>query len=389
MSEIKDGKDIKVIAFYLPQFHAIPENDKAYGKGFVEWTNTRKAKPLYEGHYQPRIPLKRNYYNLLDNSVMEWQSILAQKYSIWGFCYYHYWFKNGKKLLEKPIEAMLDNKNVTSPFCLCWANENWSKRWDGGNNEIIVEQDYGDIEDWELHLQYLINFFKDPRYITIDGNPLLVIYKPQIIPKIDKMLRYWKKRIKQFGFNGIAFAVQYPEYYVQGYKRKRFDYFIEFEPQFIRDWIASENNHNLKHKIKKYFNTIGLERIVNIIKKSNHYGKAPVKNELTLRNYDDDWQRIIEYKSKESNFLYGAFVDWDNTPRNKNGLSYYGVTPNKFYSYFNQQIKKIIESNSPNVIFINAWNEWAEGAYLEPDEKYEYSFLKAVQQAVKNYKLEG
>ena len=134
----------KVIAFYLPQYHTIPENDASYGKGFTEWTNVKKASPLFKNHNQPRVPEKNNYYNLLDTEVMIGQAELAKKYGIYGFCYYHYWFKNGKKLLEKPLEAMLKDKRVDIPFMLCWANENWTRKWDGGNNEIIVEQDYGD-----------------------------------------------------------------------------------------------------------------------------------------------------------------------------------------------------------------------------------------------------
>lgn len=150
----------KIIALYLPQFHTIPENDKWWGNGFTEWTNTRKAKPLFKGHYQPKTPLNENYYDLSDVTVMEKQAELAKKYGVYGFCYYHYWFKNGKKLLEKPIENMLSDKKVKIPFCLCWANENWSRNWNGGNREILMEQDYGNKKDWDKHFEYLLNFLK-------------------------------------------------------------------------------------------------------------------------------------------------------------------------------------------------------------------------------------
>lgn len=171
----------KVVAFYLPQYHPIPENDKAYGKNFTEWVNVKKALPLFENHNQPRIPLENNYYSLLDENTMIEQSKLAKSYGIYGFCYYHYWFKNGKKLLEKPLEMMLNTKEIDIPFMLCWANENWTKHWDGGNNEIIVEQDYGDYDDLINHIDYLCRFFRDKRYIKIDDKPVLVIYKPEII----------------------------------------------------------------------------------------------------------------------------------------------------------------------------------------------------------------
>ena len=159
MAEIMDGNGLKVIAFYLPQFHSIPENDQWWGQGFTEWTNVKKALPLFEGHNQPRIPLNKNYYDLMDDEVKISQAKLAKKYGIFGFCYYHYWFKNGEKLLEKPAEQMLQNKDVDLPFCFSWANENWSRNWDGGNQEIIKEQDYGDKSDWEKHFQYFLPFF--------------------------------------------------------------------------------------------------------------------------------------------------------------------------------------------------------------------------------------
>mgnify|MGYP000647609887 FL=1 len=148
-------------------------------KGFTEWVNTKKATPLFEGHYQPKVPLNENYYNLLDDNVKIWQADLAKKYGVFGFCYYHYWFKDGKKLLEKPLEQMLKNKDVNIPFCMSWANENWSKRWDGGNQEIIAEQDYGTEDDWKKHLLYMVQFFKDERYITLNGDPVFLFINPK------------------------------------------------------------------------------------------------------------------------------------------------------------------------------------------------------------------
>ncbi|MCD7820315.1 MAG: glycoside hydrolase family 99-like domain-containing protein, partial [Lachnospiraceae bacterium] len=181
MAEIMDGNGVKIIPFYLPQFHTIPENDKWWGKGFTEWTNVRKAVPLFEGHQQPKLPLGDHFYNLLDDETKIWQAELAKQYGIFGFCYYHYWFKNGKRLLEKPAEQMLKNKDIDLPFCFCWANENWSRNWDGGNHEIIMAQEYGGKREWEMHFQYLLPFFRDKRYITMNGKPLFIIYKPEQI----------------------------------------------------------------------------------------------------------------------------------------------------------------------------------------------------------------
>ena len=199
-------KDIKVLAMHLPQYHAIPENDAWWGKGFTDWVNVKKARPIYKGHKQPVIPLNNNYYDMTDASTLQWQADLAKKYGVYGFCYYHYWFKNGKKLLEKPVEMMLSNPKIDIPFCLCWANENWTKKWDGGNNEIIVEQDYGNENDLNKHMDYLCRFFSDKRYIRIDGAPLLLIYKPELIPNIRTYIKLIRKRAKENGFKNIKIA---------------------------------------------------------------------------------------------------------------------------------------------------------------------------------------
>ena len=166
---------MKVIAFYLPQFHTIPENDEWWGKGFTEWTNVKAAKPLFEGHVQPRIPLNNNYYNLLDDEVMEWQVELARQYGVYGFCFYHYWF-DGHMLLEKPMENMLNSDKINFPYCICWANENWTNAWTAnGDVKTLIKQTYGDREEWERHFSYLLDFFKDKNYIKENNKPLFVL----------------------------------------------------------------------------------------------------------------------------------------------------------------------------------------------------------------------
>lgn len=376
------NQNVKAIAFYLPQFHTIPENDKAYGTGFTEWTNTRKAKPLFEGHYQPRIPLDYNYYCLLDKGVMEKQATLAKEYGIYGFCYYHYWFKNGKKLLEKPLEMMLNNPNIDIPFCLCWANENWTKRWDGGDNEIIVEQDYGDIKDLNNHIDYLCSFFRDSRYIREDGAPLLLIYKPELIPNLKKVIKEIRTRAKENGFPNLKLIVQYPKFYFDRANLTLFDGYIQFEPRFIQNYIIDLKKTNTKKKIKTVLLNAGC---TNIVKSIEHaLGKKKINiPKLTLRDYDKDWKMILDYPVDDKGMIAGAFVDWDNTPRNKNGLCYIGATPEKFENYMTQLVKKVKQEYEKKYIFINAWNEWAEGAYLEPDEKNGYEYLEAIKQALK------
>ncbi len=370
----------KVIAFYLPQYHTIPENDTSYGKGFTEWTNVKKANPLFENHNQPRIPEKNNYYNLLDINVMIKQAELAKKYGIYGFCYYHYWFKNGKKLLEKPLEAMLKDKRVDIPFMLCWANENWTRKWDGGNNEIIVEQNYGDYEDLKKHIDYLCEFFRDERYIKMDGKPVFIIYKPEIIPNIRKVVGLIRKRVKENGFNGIVIMSQYPDYFFACKKSDLLDYHIQFEPKFIQDYEVEKLNLK-RRKVKHFMLSHNMNYLYQILLQKYQKEK---KKELVHRDYDNDWQEIINYPVDDKRTVAGAFVDWDNTPRNKMGLVYDNATPEKFCYFFKQLVTKVDKEYALDYIFINAWNEWAEGAYLEPDEKNHYEYLEAIKRVVNN-----
>ena len=220
---------MKVIALYLPQFHNIPENDEWWGDGFTEWTNVRKAVPYFEGHNQPEKPLNGNYYNLLDDNVKIWQADLAKKYGVYGFCYYHYWF-NGKKLLEKPMEQMLANKSIDQHFCVCWANEPWTKAW-VNETKVLIPQKYGREKEWKEHFDYLLPFFKDERYILHDGKPLMVIYRPQVIDCISEMITYWNKLAVEYGFKkGLCFA--YQTYGMEEKGDSMFDYSIEFQPAY-------------------------------------------------------------------------------------------------------------------------------------------------------------
>lgn len=382
MAEIMDGNGLKVIAFYLPQFHSIPENDQWWGQGFTEWTNVKKALPLFEGHNQPRIPLNKNYYDLMDDEVKISQAKLAKKYGIFGFCYYHYWFKNGEKLLEKPAEQMLQNKDVDLPFCFSWANENWSRNWDGGNQEIIKEQDYGDKSDWEKHFQYLLPFFRDERYITVNGKPLLIIYKPEEIIDVYQMVSYWRKRSIEEGFPGLCMAFQFPTYYTDLFYRKDvFDYRIGFEPVYCRN--LERMNHPVRSMKVSAARMILGENFISSYRKKHNTAKTtskPKSDGSEKYDYDVAWENILS-ADWTSEFLPGAFVEWDNTPRNKNGLVYTGFTVEKFGRYMKALLEKARSKNKP-MVFINAWNEWAEGAYLEPDELTGTGKLEALKKAL-------
>ena len=380
----------KIIAFYLPQYHTIPENDKYWGKGFTEWVNTKKAQPLFEGHYQPKTPLNENYYNLLDPEVMRYQAKLAKENGVYGFCYYHYWFKDGKKLLEKPIENMLKDKNVDIPFCLCWANENWTKRWDGGKNEVIIEQNYGSKKEWSKHFDYFLEFFKDERYIKIDNKPILLIYKPQLIPKVGRMIKYFKRLAINNGFDGLIIMNQHPSWIIdKKYNKNLFDYIIKFEPFFTYTIINRNLNLNKYSFYNKFWNVMNeyglFIKCIGFVKKiRNKFNKNKSdNNELQIKDYDEYWNFIINKSPTNDNLISGAFTDWDNTARRKNGMLFKGANPQKFEKYFSELVKK---DSVLDLIFINAWNEWAEGAYLEPDERYKYAYLDAIRKSLKEEK---
>ena len=371
---------MKIIAFYLPQFHTFPENDKWWGKGFTEWTNTKKANPVFKRHYQPRTPLNQNYYNLLNDDVKKWQCEMAQKYGVYGFCYYHYWFKDGKKLMEKPLEQMLKNPEIDMPFCLSWANEPWSRRWDGSENEIIMPQEYGGKEEWKKHFEYLYDFFVDKRYIKIDGNPLFLIYKPELIPNLNEMLDYWNELAKQKGLEKIVFAYQYPQfYYMKDKDDSRFTYGIQFEPVFSN----GDMKYKTLNKAKKIQFLIQNKDILNR-KIKNGIRKILRIQRPIIYKYDKVWKRLLENKPDNNKMVLGAFVDWDNTARRgKKSTCYVGADPVKFGKYMKKLVEKDKKEYHKDMIFINAWNEWAEGAYLEPDEKYGYQYLEQLNEAIK------
>lgn len=381
MAEINDGNGIKTIAFYLPQFHSIPENDKAWGKNFTEWTNVKKAEPLFEGQYQPKVPLDNNYYCLLDDDVKIWQAELAKQYGVFGFCYYHYWFKNGKMLLEKPAEQMLANEKVDIPFCFSWANENWSKHWDGGNQELIVEQDYGFEEDWKKHIEYLIPFFKDKRYITLNGEPVFLIYKPEEIPNINEMILFMKREIKKHGFSSICFMIQNPNWFFQpSYDMGEFSYQVKFHPFFA----LAYKRKNLKKLLRNLYQIsekfkLGwiFQKMFISIRRLRHMSE---ENKQTILDYDEIWDVIVKSEANEK-YIEGAFTDWDNTARKKNGYAHVGASPEKFEKYMRRLFQKINNNNLEKIVFINAWNEWCEGAYLEPDELHGFGYLTALKAA--------
>lgn len=374
---------MKLIAFYLPQFHEIPENNEWWGKGFTEWTNIKAAKPLFEGHQQPIVPLNNNYYNLLDNNTIRWQIDLAKKYGIYGFCFYHYWF-DGHMLLQKPMENMRRDKSLNIPYCICWANENWTNAWKAdGDIKTLIQQTYGEKDEWKRHFDYLLPFFKDKNYILEDNQPLFVIYRPEIIPCLNEMLDYWDTLAKENGFNGMVFAYQQQSYHIlNGRDESRFKYNIEYQPSYARYDVR--NNQTDKIAQLAFRGRMAIRKIVYKVdeKAGTNYTARLTRNTLHLEDYDELCEQIINRKPDSEKAIPGMFVGWDNTPRRgKMGTVCLGSTPAKFEKYLRLQISNAEDNYHKDMMFIFAWNEWAEGGYLEPDDKNQYGYLEAIKKA--------
>ena len=367
---------MRVIAYYLPQFHEIKENNEWWGKGFTEWVNVKNAKTYYEGHYQPREPLNDNYYNLLDSNVKKWQVDLAKKNGIYGFCFYHYWFGEGHMLLEKPIEQFLVDKELDINFCLCWANEPWTKAWVSKSDSILIDQNYGNEDYWKKHFEYLLQFFRDDRYIKNQNKPLLVIYKPEQISCLNQMLDYWNMLAKEAGYDGIDFAYQAIGFDLKANKDdSRFAFNIEYEPSYGMYYL--ENNS------KRFI--IKMAKLLDLVTDKIFKKKLSelYLNEVRRLKYEDVWNAINNHVPDSPKCVPGAFVDWDNTPRRgSKGLVIDGATPEKFKKFFDKRIKVAREKYKTDMLFIFAWNEWAEGGYLEPDKKYQDGYLKAIREVL-------
>jgi hypothetical protein len=367
---------MKPIAFYLPQFYSFPENDKWWGKGFTEWTNVRKSKPLFKGHYQPTIPLNENFYSLENIETMKWQVELAKKYGIYGFCFYHYWFGENRQLMEKPVDAFLEHKEIDFPYCLSWANHNWSRTWVGGDKDILMDMRYGGREEWEKHFQYLLPFFKDPRYIKINDKPAFVIYMPGDVPELDQMMAYFQSRAMQVGLNGITIIAQNEP--LQDEKLNDvIDYFIEYQPNYAMT-LYKTNPQKVYLESFPFASNMFLYKLKMYLRRRLH-----LKQNATPLSYDAIWNYILNHTPKSAKTVAGAFVRCDVSPRRQErALIFTGDTPEKFEKYMKLLNKKIQKEYSTDYLFISAWNEWGEGMYLEPDEKHKYGYLEAIKESL-------
>jgi len=354
---------LRAIAIYLPQFHPIQENDEWWGKGFTEWTNVAKAKPRFPGHYQPQLPADLGFYDLRLPEIRQQQADMARQYGIHGFCYYHYWF-NSRRILERPFEEVLASGSPDFPFCLCWANENWTKRWDGRETDVLLKQEYSEQDDLD-HIRYLAKVFADPRYIRVDGKPVFIIYRTELFPDIQRTTDTWREEAHRLGI-GELYLVR-----VERFARSinpiqlGFDAAMEFQPD-----LATYPNRVLGGRKRYLLDKLGLQ--------SSPYQR----DEIYL--YEDYINKAMDKAKVDYKRFPCVTPAWDNSARRKeNALIIHDSTPALYERWLKHTIDTFVPySKEENLIFINAWNEWAEGNHLEPCRKWDRQYLEATARAL-------
>lgn len=355
----------RTIAFYLPQFHPISENDEWWGNGFTEWTNTAKAQPLFPGHQQPNIPSDLGFYDLRCPESRQDQAELAHTYGIGGFCYWHYWFA-GRRILERPFAEVLSSGSPDFPFCLAWANETWTGIWHGAKNKVLVEQSYPGMEDHERHFKFLLTAFSDPRYIKVDGKPLFLVYQPKKLPDAKRVTDFWRELAKKSGLPGLHL-------------------------------VACLHNEDAWDPAKLGFDAVNISNQVRIMEVA-----PPTWLGRTLRSLRQKYRKAVgqpphvyRYRDAMRHFLDGArpgitcypsvVPGWDNTPRSgTRGVVLQGSTPELFRQHVREALDRVSDlAPEHRLVFIKSWNEWAEGNYLEPDLTHGRAYLEALQRELR------
>jgi hypothetical protein len=342
MDSSEGGRRARLIAFYLPQFHRIPENDAWWGEGFTEWTNVKRARPLYRSHGQPRVPADLGFYDLRVPEVRVRQAALAREHGIEGFCYWHYWF-GGRRLLQRPFEEVLATGVPNFPFMLGWANQSWTGIFHGAPDRVLIEQTYPGRVDHERHFRYLVKAFQDPRYIRIDGKPAFLVFKPRQLPNAAKVTAMWRGMAREVGLAGLHLIAH-------GGGKNGVDGFdatvaVNLPPPRPRGLMA--RFRRLRRGVTVY-----------------SYRRMP----------------LVTSEAREPDVHPCLIPNWDNTPRSgRDGFVLMGSTP----ELFRRQVRRAVQlvAGKPperRLIFLKSWNEWAEGNYLEPDEEYGTAYLRAL-----------
>lgn len=354
---------VRILAFYLPQFHPTPENDKWWGKGFTEWTNVGKAKPLFKGHYQPKVPADLGYYDLRMSEAREAQAELARTYGIEGFLYWHYWFGNGQRLLERPFEEVLQSGKPDFPFCLGWANHSWEDKQFSkeGSHKMLMKQTYPGDEDYLLHFRAILPALKDSRYVKVHGKPFFMIYAPDALPDATHFISLWQKEARKAGLSGIHF-------------------------------VAHTNNPTDVNRLKEMgFDAVVVVRMFEFMK---HRSSLLQKIVTKVKRYIFGLGGIFEYNQAAQYFVgeesrkpmcYPTIIsNWDHSPRSgRKGHIFINSTPEEFKKHCINAFSTIKEKEKEDrIVILKSWNEWAEGNYVEPDLKYGHGFLKAIKESI-------
>ncbi len=348
---------VKAIAFYLPQFHPIPENDRWWGEGFTEWNNVRAGRPNFPGHYQPHVPTGLGYYDLRETQVLQKQTELAKAYGIYGFCFYYYWF-GGKVLLDLPIRRMLESGKPDFPFCICWANENWTRRWDGREDDVLIAQTHSPEDDVNF-IRRVENVLLQKNYIRVRGKPLLLVYRPSLFPDSLETTERWRDYFRRKGHGELHLVMVRSFYDQTAPEVYGFDAAVQFPPHFPAATITSliaGRDEKFKGTIYDY----------------TELRRAALEQLITA--------------SSTGNTYAAVMPSWDNTARRaSDAVIWANSSPEAYYEWLSAAVEQVQkkEESDERLIFINAWNEWAEGCHLEPDEKYGHAWLNATALALR------
>ncbi len=353
-----DPRLLRFIAFYLPQYHPIPENDEWWGTGFTEWVNVAQARPLFKDHYQPHVPADMGFYDLRVAETRVQQAQLAKSFGIEAFCYYHYWFE-GRRLLQRPFEEVLRSGEPDFPFCLCWANENWTRRWDGSAKSMLLPQSYGPDDD-RRHMQWLAGAFADPRYVRIDGRPVFLVYRVSDLPDPARTVDVWKSEAQRLGVGEPYLCA------VHSFELDRrdpadfgFDAAVQFAPDFVN---IGPGMKPLKRKFMRVFRPRNPHR----------------KNKI--RDYVEHSRKLLDAPTPPYKRYPCVTPGWDNSARRRTGAAVIlrGSTPEAYERWLREAVERFVPySPEENLFFVNAWNEWAEGNHLEPDRRWGMAYLDA------------